>query len=102
MPQTSSLTLTLTRTLHLPGIGKLGNNFQLTDTVVTVPFRGAEYTISPGVEGVANLVFDIPKTARGVKGGTREWTDDGDHRHIEALFDVRTSITIVVGMGVGR
>jgi hypothetical protein len=54
------------------------------------------------VEGVANLVFDIPKNARGVKGGTRERTDDGDHKHIEALFDVRTSITVVLGMGVGR
>jgi hypothetical protein len=67
-----------------------------------VPFRGAEYTIGPGVEGVANLVFDIPRNARGVKGGTREMTDDGDHKHIEALFHVNNMVNLTIGMGVGK
>lgn len=99
--KTTGLTLTLTRTLHLPNLGSSKNPFQITDTVVTVPFRGAEYTIGPGVEGVANLVFEVPRAARGVKGGTREMTDDGSHRHIEALFDVQTAVTVTIGMGVG-
>lgn len=67
-----------------------------------MPFRGNEYTIAPGVEGVANLVFDVPRNARGVKGGTREKTDDGGHQHIEAIFYVSTAITVTIGMGVGR
>ncbi|KAG8806806.1 hypothetical protein FRC17_004804 [Serendipita sp. 399] len=101
LKKTTGLTLTLTRTLHLATLGTSKNPFQITDTIVTVPFRGSEYTIGPGVEGVANLVFDIPRNARGVKGGTREVTDDGDHRHTEALFHVSTLITVNIGMGVG-
>ncbi|KAG9054821.1 hypothetical protein FS842_004040 [Serendipita sp. 407] len=99
--KTTGLTLTLTRTLHLPTLGTSKDPFQITDTIVTVPFRGSEYTIAPGVEGVANLVFDIPRNARGVKGGTREMTDDKEHRHIEALFHVSTLISVAIGMGVG-
>lgn len=100
--QTTGLTLTLLRTLHLPNFGTSKNAFQITDTIVTVPFRGSEYTINPGVEGVANLVFDIPRTARGVKSGPREKTDEGDHTHVEALFYVITAIHVAIGMGVGR
>jgi hypothetical protein len=93
--------LTLLRTLHLPNVGTSKNPFQITDTIVTVPFRGSEYTINPGVEGVANLVFEVPRTARGVKGGAREMTDDGDHKHVEALFHVNTTVNVAIAMGVG-
>lgn len=100
--KTTGLTLTLLRTLHLPNVGTSKNPFQLTDTVVTVPFRGSEYTIAPGVEGVANLVFDVPRNARGVKGGPRERTGDGDHKHVEALFHIDTTINIAIAMGLGN
>lgn len=96
------MTLILSRTLHLPGIGSSKNPFQITDTILTLPFRGSEYTITPGVEGVANLVFDIPRDARGLKGGTREQAEEGERHHTEPLFEVKTSIVIKIGMGVGR
>ncbi|EJD49816.1 hypothetical protein AURDEDRAFT_182893 [Auricularia subglabra TFB-10046 SS5] len=71
----SGLTLSLIRKLHLPATalpGGKGATFQLSDTLLTVPFRGPEYTVLPGGEGVANLVFDIPRWARGVRGGLRQ------------------------------
>ena len=96
------MTLILSRTLHLSGIGSSKNSFQITDTVLTIPFRGSEYTIAPGVEGVANLAFDVPRNARGVKGGAREQAEEGERHHTEALFEVKTSVLIKIGMGVGR
>lgn len=96
------MTLVLSRTLHLPGIGSSKNPFQITDTILTIPFRGNEYAIAPGVEGVANLTFDIPRNARGVKGGAREQAEEGDRHHTEALFEVKASVLIKIGMGVGR
>ncbi|KAF8800481.1 hypothetical protein BYT27DRAFT_7262880 [Phlegmacium glaucopus] len=76
----SSLTLTLTRTLYLPGQQQLQQptTAQISDTLATVPFRGPEYIIPPGAEGVANLVFDVPKLARGVQGGTLDGESEED------------------------
>ncbi|KAF8816126.1 hypothetical protein BYT27DRAFT_7248651 [Phlegmacium glaucopus] len=70
----SSLTLTLTRTLYLP-----------------------EYIIPPGVEGVANLVFDVPEPARGVQGGTSDGEceeDGGQPRRAESLFEIRCEVEV--------
>ena len=73
--------------------------------MTTVPFRGAEYIIPPGAEGVANLVFDVPKHARGVRGGTL----DGEEaegglgpRHSESLFEIKCKVEIKLAMGMGR
>lgn len=54
------------------------------------------------MEGVANLMFDIPRNARGVKGGAREQAEEGERHHTEALFEVKASVLIKIGMGVGR
>lgn len=65
-------------------------------------FRGPEYIIHPGVEGVANLVFDIPKTARGVKGGV--YLDEGyrSPRETQSIFEVQCIVSAKISMGIGR
>lgn len=98
--QNSSLSVTLTRELYLPNIPPTQKQpLQLSDTVTSVSFRGPEYIIPPGGEGVANLVVDVPKNARGVKGGRRI----GDEGKIsECLFEVRCIASVKLSMGIGR
>ncbi|CDO75124.1 hypothetical protein BN946_scf185010.g49 [Trametes cinnabarina] len=95
----SGLSVTLTRELHLPNIPPSQKQpLQLSDTVTSVSFRGPEYIIVPGAEGIANLVIDVPKNARGVKGGRRV----GDEGKIsECLFEVRCTVSVKLGMGIG-
>jgi hypothetical protein len=72
---------------------------------VTVPFRGPEYIIPPGGEGVANLVFDVPKEAKGVRGGMldgEELEGEGKLRISESLFEIRCKVEVKLGMGMGR
>lgn len=74
MKQNSSLTLTLTRHLHLPSLPSSEPSkppLQITDTLTSVNFKGPEYVCAPGTEGVAMLVFDVPVGARTVGGGRR-------------------------------
>ncbi|KAI9067691.1 hypothetical protein FKP32DRAFT_1609263 [Trametes sanguinea] len=95
----SGLSVTLTRELYLPNIPPTQKQpLQLSDTVTSVSFRGPEYIIVPGAEGVANLVIDVPKNARGVKGG-RRIGDEG--RVSECLFEVRCMVSVKLSMGIG-
>ena len=99
------MTLTLTRTLYLPGQQRQSTTVQISDTLTTVPFRGPEYIIPPGAEGVANLVFDVPKHARGVQGGVLDGEseeDGGQPRQTESLFEIRCKVEVKLGMGFGR
>ncbi|KAG6841348.1 hypothetical protein C0991_012173 [Blastosporella zonata] len=98
----TGLTLALTRTLVLPGIkGGEASPLQISDVLTTVPFRGPEYIIPPGAEGVASLVFDVPKYARGVRGGLLEG-DGSEFRTSESLFEVRCMLVITINMGIGH
>ncbi|KAJ4487102.1 hypothetical protein C8J55DRAFT_487271 [Lentinula edodes] len=63
----TGLSMSLNRSLHLPNVPADEKPLHIGDTVTTVPFRGPEYIILPGVERVASLVFDVPKSARGVR-----------------------------------
>lgn len=74
-------------------------------------FRGPEYVIHPGGEGVASLVFDVPKNARSVKGGLIGGTEPdeanggsaiGHRQALDALFEVRCLVEIKMGMGLTR
>ncbi|TBU56615.1 hypothetical protein BD310DRAFT_907616 [Dichomitus squalens] len=95
----SGLSVTLTRDLYLPNLPTTQKQpLQINDTVTSVNFRGPEYIIPPGVEGVANLVVDVPKHARGVKGGRR--IGDGG-KFTESLFEVRCTVGIKLSMGIG-
>lgn len=88
--------------LHLPKLPASEKSpLQITDTLTTVPFRGPEYIIPPGAEGVASLVFDIPRHARTVKGGTREGTEM-EPRVTAALFEVKCLLSVKIGMGFGK
>ncbi|GJJ08717.1 hypothetical protein Clacol_002936 [Clathrus columnatus] len=100
--KTTGLTLALTRSLHLCGAGN-SIPVQLTDTLITESFRSAEYCVPPGIEGVANLVFDVPSSTRVVKGGLREGNLDssGVQKHIDPLFELRCYLSVKIGMGLG-
>ncbi|GLB44770.1 hypothetical protein LshimejAT787_1801070 [Lyophyllum shimeji] len=97
----TGLTLKLSRELVLPGL-KPGepSPLQLSDVLTTVPFRGPDYVIHPGAEGVASLVFDVPKHARGVRGGTLEG-DESEGPTSESLFAIRCTVGITINMGIG-
>ena len=60
----------------------LAETLQISDTLATVPYRGPEYLVHSGTEGIANLVFDVPRNARGVVGGLRDGGDEGDNNRI--------------------
>lgn len=98
----TALTLTLTRHLVLPNVPVEKQPLQITDTLSNVVFRGPEYIIQPGVEGVANLVFDIPKTARGVKGGSYEDETELKTRVTPSIFEVQCIVSVKMGMGIGN
>jgi len=100
--QTTGLILTLTRSLILQNSAPSKNPLQISDTLLTESFKAAEYCVGPGVEGVANLVFDVPKHARGVRGGTREGGEEDEPRFSEGMFEVKCVISVKIGMGVGR
>lgn len=91
--------MSLTRTLHLPRSDGEEAPLRISDTLTTVPFRGGEYIIEPTVEGIAQLVFDVPKIARGVRGGTLLGED---RRTTESLFEVRAMVTVKMTMGMGK
>jgi hypothetical protein len=92
----------LSRHLHFPNIPPSQKTpFQISDTLITVPFRGPDYVIHPGTEGVANLVFDAPKNSRGVKGGLRPGNEDST-KQLAALFEVKCIVTVMMSMGFGR
>ena len=95
--------MTLTRQLVLPSVPSVEKQpLQISDTLTHVAFCGPEYIIHPGVEGVANLVFDIPKTARGVKGGV--YLDEGyrSPRETQSIFEVQCIVSVKMSMGIGR
>jgi hypothetical protein len=105
----------LTRTLVLPiPNAKDSENpntpiLEVSDTLTTVSFKGPEYIIASGAEGVASLVFDVPKDARGVRGGALEG-GEGDEgtggkegrRLTESLFEIGCAVGVKIGMGFGR
>ena len=100
--QNSSLSITLTRHLHLPNApGPPRAPLQITDTLATVHFRGPEYVAHPGTEGVALLVFDVPARARTVKGGERHGGEE-DAQSKEPLFEVRCTLNVRFAMPIGR
>lgn len=98
--QTSGVTVTLTRELCLSQsllVGKSPPN--ISDVATQVEFRGPEYSVPPGIEGIANLVIDIPSHSRGVKGGLRV---DDSGKTTEGFFEVRCTLTLRIDMPPGR
>jgi len=104
--RTTGLQISLTRTLHFPNPPPSDKpTLQLSDTLTTVAFRGPEYIVQPGSEGVASLVIDVPRDARSVKGGPRagdEGERDGEQSVTTAcLFEVRCTLGIKIGLPFG-
>ncbi|KAG1738398.1 uncharacterized protein EDB91DRAFT_458143 [Suillus paluster] len=95
---TSGVTVTLSRELRLssPSVDK--EELKITDAITEVDFRGHEYMVPPGIEGVANLVIDIPRSSRGSRGGARV----GENGNIsDCLFEVCCSLRLRVDMPIG-
>ncbi|CAE7062322.1 unnamed protein product [Rhizoctonia solani] len=99
--KTTGVNLTLQRMLHLDNPPPQHANLILSDTLITAAFHSAEYCCPPGLEGVAKLVVNIPRTVRTVKGGSRESGEAGADKAIPALFDIRGSVNVRLCMGVG-
>ncbi|KAF9262453.1 hypothetical protein L218DRAFT_1000663 [Marasmius fiardii PR-910] len=105
----SSLQIGLSRQLILPDLPSgesPPSTLQITDTLTTIPFKGPEYVINPGVEGVASLVFDVPRSARGVRGGiylgdAELDKETGKRKTTRALFEVRCVLGVKMVMGLG-
>ncbi|KAH7884831.1 hypothetical protein F5I97DRAFT_1507385 [Phlebopus sp. FC_14] len=96
---TSGITLTLTRELHLSESLLAGKKpHGVSELVTQVDFRGPEYSVPPGIEGVASLVIDIPRRSRGAKGGPR-FDDSG--KTTDGLFEVRCVLSIRIEMSSG-
>ena len=74
----------------------------ISDTLTTVPFRGQEYIIPPAAEGVASLVFDVPRLARSVRGGRLQGLEEKGAQGTEALFHIQAAISVKMDMGIGR
>lgn len=102
LTQTTGLSLSLVRSLHLPNTpANQKNPLHITDTLTSVNFKGPEYVVPSGVEGMASLVFDVPKDARGVRGGLLEGDEESD-KQTESIFEIKCSLSIKIGMGIGR
>lgn len=98
--QTSGITVTLTRDLHLSESFLAGKSPpKISDISTQVEFRGPEYSVPPGIDGIATLVIDIPRHSRGVKGGFR--TDDNG-KAINDFFEVRCALSLIIEMPPGR
>ncbi|KAH7341697.1 hypothetical protein B0J17DRAFT_647560 [Rhizoctonia solani] len=99
--KTTGVNVTLQRMLHLDNPPPEHANLILSDTLVTAAFHSAEYCCPPGLEGVAKLVINVPRTARTVKGGSRESGEAGVDKTTPALFDIRGAVNVRLCMGVG-
>lgn len=112
--KTSGIHITLGRHLHLPspahGSGKKAPPpLQISDTLASIAFRGPEYTSNPGTEGIAQLVFDVPRTARTVSAHPRHAGDVEENedeaiavkKRTPPLFEIRGVVTIRISMPLG-
>jgi hypothetical protein len=115
--QTTGLHVTFSRQLHLPApansdIRKVPHPLQISDTLASITFRGPEYIAHPSTEGIAQLAFDVPRTARTVSAYLRHGGDiDEDEAESGAfrrktrsapLFEVRGVLAIRIAMPIGR
>ena len=92
--------MTLTRQLVLPNVPP-DHPLQIHDALANVPFRGPEYIINPGAEGVAHLIFDVPDVARTVQAEPRCGGED-EERTSPNLFSIRCIVSVKLTMGFGR
>lgn len=67
-----------------------------------MPFRGPEYTVSAGSEGVASLMLDIPRKACGVVCGPREDFYEREGSKTPPLFFVQCVLSVKLSMGFAR
>ena len=113
--KTTGIHITLSRHLHLPSLAHGSGNhnkkapspLQISDTLASIAFRGPDYTSNPGTEGIAQLIFDVPRTARTVSAHPRHGGDvdeDGgeSNNRKPSLFEVRGVVTVSISTRLGR
>lgn len=95
--------MTLSRQLKLEDSPdqKDASPLQISDTLLAVPFRGPEYTVFPSSEGLANLIIDVPRKARGVIGGLRQDCEERGRTQKPSLFFVQCILSVKLGLGFG-
>ncbi|TDL25851.1 hypothetical protein BD410DRAFT_801167 [Rickenella mellea] len=107
--KTTSLSLNLSRHLRLSSGSNTSNpprSLEISDSLASTSFKGPEYIVQPGTEGIANLVFDVPRNARGLRGGLRDGGDadefdESAQKTVDSLFSVQCVIGITLGMPIG-
>jgi hypothetical protein len=98
--QISGLSVKIMRKLHLDHSPTDGLTIEVSDTLLTVPFHGPQYTVQSFSEGVAHLVVTVPRNARGVRPGPREALDsDGSSYMKSGLFYVQCYLTVSISTG---
>ncbi|KAG8905349.1 hypothetical protein FRB99_000177 [Tulasnella sp. 403] len=100
--KTNGVTVTLSRRLHLANPLPQNHPLRLSDSLVTIPYHSPEYCVPPGGEGVAHLVFDIPKNAFGTRVGAQEETSIQERQKAPSfIFSVECEVNVFVLMGLG-
>ena len=115
--QTTGLHVTFIRRLHLQApansdVKKVPHPLQISDTLASITFRGPEYVTHTSTEGIAQLAFDVPCTARTVLAYLRHGGDiNEDEAESDAfrgktwsvpLFEVRGVLATRIATSIGR
>ena len=88
------------RKLHLDHPPTDAHAIEVSDTLLTVPFNGPEYTVQSFSEGVAHLVITVPRSARGLRQGPREALDSRGEPYLKnGLFYVQCYLVVSISMG---
>ncbi|KAF9519674.1 hypothetical protein BS47DRAFT_1387948 [Hydnum rufescens UP504] len=95
----SGVTLNLSRKLHIERPPTDITGIEISDSLLSIPFRGPAYTVQAFSEGVANLVFTIPRNTRGVKAGLRENAEGNPNVVKKSLFDIQCNLIVRLGTG---
>jgi hypothetical protein len=89
------------RKLHLEHPPTDGHAIEVSDTLLTVPFNGPQYTVQSFSEGVAHLVVTVPRSARGVSQGPREALDSRGVPYLKSgLFHIQCYLVVSMSLGI--
>ena len=73
---------------------------ELSDTLLSVPFKGPDYTVQSFSEGVAYLSLNVPRSAKGVRRGPREALDGRGEVFLQkSLFNLQCYVVVTLSLG---
>ncbi len=74
----------------------------LSETITSFPFNGPEYSIAPGGEGTAHLVFELPRNGFGSGLATRDQEEYPQKGVPNLLFGIECEVEVTIGMGLTK